>query len=261
MILACSSYGFTQFCDLTQEEFASQYLTLKPTKPATEPTYTYNETVLEDIPDSWDWRQHGAVNAIKNQEHCGSCWAFSATANIEGQYAINHGSLVSLSEQQLVDCDTNNEGCNGGWMVSAFLFLENNEGQEPTNDYPYSGQSQNCTFNKTEAVAFVKDYLNTTLDEGVIAEATYMVGPLSAAVDATGWQFYVSGISNDSECTSSVNHGVNIIGYDSENGQDYWIIRNCWGTTWGEEGYMRLVRGQGRCGINEYCSSSLLYSY
>jgi cathepsin F len=257
-------YGVTQFSDLSQEEFAKFYLTLKPEQAKVQASETYSESRLgdgEQQPSSWDWREHGAVNAIKNQEQCGSCWAFSATCNIEGQYFIDHGTLYSLSEQELVDCDTNDQGCGGGWMYDAYEWLEKAGGQMTEAEYPYTGNVTACVFNISEVVAKVKTSLNVTTSEIVIAEATWMVGPLATAVDATGWQFYKSGISNDPYCTSSVNHGVNIIGYgvDMNTNENYWIVRNCWGTTWGEEGYMKLIRGVGRCGINEYCSSAQLY--
>jgi len=156
--------------------------------------YTVTESTIDgEAPNSWDWRANGAVTNVNNQGQCGSCWAFSATANMEGQYFLSKsGALTSFSEQQIVDCDELCQGCNGGWMIDAFIWIGGNgtkvqKGLETLADYPYDAETGTCKFNAKKAVAFVSGYFNVSTNETLMLETTYTQGPLSVAVDASSW--------------------------------------------------------------------------
>ena len=261
-----AEYGITRFSDMTPEEFAIEYLGLKAsTNILTGPLKTIDESFLKDIPDLWDWRDHGAVTPVKNQVICGSCWAFSAVGNIEGQYFFKQNTLRNLSEQQLVDCDTLDQGCDGGQMQNAFTWLSENGGLEPTDYYPYFGFEGTCKINKGEQIVQLKGYMNITQDENVIAESLYQYGPLSTGVNGNKLQFYKSGIFSPKRCSTELDHGVLLVGYgtgdsdiEKEKDVDYWLVKNSWGADWGENGYFRIARGSGMCGINLDVSTSLL---
>ena len=259
-----SSYeeGITKFSDLTPFEFARQYLTLDVTQ------FDENEfTIAEErdlripntyLPKSFDWRSQKVVNSIKNQGSCGSCWAFATISNIESLYAIKHKKLLRFSEQQLVDCDNIDHSCNGGIMDNAFTWIKKNGGIEKEGDYPYVARKQTCKQNKSKLVAKVTGFekLGYT-DEQKIKSYLVSHGPLAIALNATPLQSYKSGIldKNASQCNpKSLNHGVVLVGYgyDTTTKKEYWIVRNSWGTNWGEKGYARVALGKGVCGINTY---------
>jgi len=219
-------------------------------------------------PDSVDWRTKGVVNPIKDQGQCGSCWAFSTTANVESMIALKSGTLTSLSEQFLVDCDHNcgqyrnmnacDQGCNGGLMPNAFKYIMQ-KGQPSEASYPYTARDGSC---KTVAPAGkVSNWEWVDEDEAAMAEYVATKGPISIAVDAQRWSFYNGGImSSSSICPrndETLDHGVAIVGYGTENGTPYWIIRNSWNTIWGEQGYGRIVRGKKFCGVQLFACSSV----
>merc|ERR1712151_366190 len=183
-----------------------------------------------DAPESYDWREHGAVTPVKNQAQCGSCWAFSPIANIEGQYFLKNKELKSFSEQELVDCDRKeDQGCNGGLMQNAFVFLEET-GFELESDYKYTGRDGKCQASEFTSQGKVASWKMINKDEGVIASTLASTGPLSAAVNATWFQFYMGGIMNPFICNpKSLDHGITLVGYGSEGSKDYWIIKNSWG--------------------------------
>jgi cathepsin F len=256
-------YGITKFADLTPEEFQRYYLGLNTSEAITVPPLEIIESLsLPDIPDSLDWRQLGAVTVPKAQAICGSCWAFSAAANIEGQYFLKQNMLRNFSEQELVDCDTLDQGCDGGYMQNAFTWLSQNGGLEPEENYPYFGIQGTCKINPAMQIVQIKGYLNISSDEGVIAEALYQYGPLSTGINGNKLQFYNSGIFSPSICKTALNHGVLFVGYGTAEvkgkSKDYWIIKNSWGADWGEQGYFRISRGTGKCGINLDVSTSVL---
>jgi cathepsin F len=256
-------YGVTPFMDLTPEEFQATYLNLnvnhlkklKFLNPNKVLTAKGNET-----PAAWDWREHGAVTPIKNQGFCGSCWAFSSTGNLEGQYFLSTGKLQAFSEQQLVDCDKVDQGCNGGLMEDAFRYL-NTSGIMAEEDYKYTGSDDSCKFNQTLVRAQVTGHrFANSQNETDIAQMLYENGPLAVAINANPLQFYFWGVFDpwfnwvcDPE---SLNHGVLLVGYGNNGSKDYWIVKNSWGSWWGESGYFRLVRGRGACGINTYVVSA-----
>jgi len=200
------------------------------------------------------------VSAVKDQGQCGSCWAFSTIANLEGAVAIRDKTSVTatFSEQQLVSCDTNDEGCNGGLMENAFQWLSDNDGSDSDKDYPYksgTGSSGTCKKGFTAQVKVAGSVFVDT-DEDAIKEFLFANGPLAVALNAEdSLMSYTSGIidMDENECNpENLDHGVAIVGYGTEDGQDYWIVRNSWGASWGEKGYFRMARGKGVCGINTH---------
>merc|ERR1712070_93568 len=207
-----------------------------------------------NLDSSYDWRDHGAVNPIKDQGQCGSCWAFSTVANIEGVGAVETGKLLSLSEQQLVDCDTADSGCNGGLPSNAFQFMiDQGMGLEGESAYPYTAADGSCHKSQSQEKAFIKSWHQISTDETQIAASLQQYGPLSIGINANTLQFYSGGVANPSKilCNpAALDHGVAIVGFGSDSGSDYWTIRNSWGSSWGEAGYFRMVRGSGACGLN-----------
>ena len=224
-------------------------------------------------PSNWDWRDHGIVGPIKDQKQCGSCWAFSAVGALESQVMKLLSKTVSLSEQNMVDCvkdvlspDNKSlccDGCNGGEMYSVYQYLANNQGgrDDTELEYPYTGVDQSCNPIKDMTQLSVKGFVSVPSDEEMMKHVLYNVGPLSVGVCANWeWQSYLYGIYSPTseECGQEIedqDHGVILVGYGSENGTDYWIVRNSWGTMWGEEGYMRLARGINACGV----ANSVIY--
>ena len=217
---------------------------------------------LAASPISWDWRTQGAVTAVKNQGSCGSCWAFVAAANLEGLYYIKNKVLNIFSEQQMLDCDNRNSGCNGGNVSVALTYIKNVGGLQLTSSYgPYAGRKKTCTFNAAKAVVKVKGYVNVSTVETTIRDYLYANGPLPVAINAKPLQTYRSGILNlnAASCSPTIlNHAVVIVGYGTENGVDYWILKNSWGSTWGEKGYFRVARGYGVCGMNRFVYNAVL---
>jgi len=244
--------ALNEFADLTQEEFKKAYLGFKPKSVATKgaPKVDSNPSNNNNI----DWRKQGAVTPVKNQGQCGSCWSFSTTGSIEGAYAIKNGKLVSFSEQQLVDCSGSygNMGCNGGLMDNAFKYVEK-YGLTTEAAYPYTardGKCQSFTAVSGSKIASYQDAQQSVA--GVMA--LLQNGPVSIAIEAdqTSFQYYSGGILQ-SGCGTSLDHGVLIVGAGTENNVDYWIVKNSWGSSWGENGYIRIKRSDsngGVCGVN-----------
>uniref|UniRef100_A0A672JWM3 Cathepsin 12 n=1 Tax=Sinocyclocheilus grahami TaxID=75366 RepID=A0A672JWM3_SINGR len=191
--------------------------------------------------------------------YCGSCWAFSTTGAIEGQMFKKTGRLVSLSEQQLVDCSRSygTYGCSGAWMANAYDYVIH-KGLESSDTYPYtSADTQPCFYDRSSVVTRISDYrFIPARDEQALADAVATIGPITVAIDADhpSFLFYSSGIYKESNCNpNNLNHAVLVVGYGSEGGKDYWIIKNSWGTGWGDGGYMRMIRnGKNTCGIASY---------
>uniref|UniRef100_A0A668V0L9 Cathepsin L.1 n=1 Tax=Oreochromis aureus TaxID=47969 RepID=A0A668V0L9_OREAU len=208
------------------------------------------------LPDTVDWRDKGYVTEVKDQKQCGSCWAFSATGALEGQHFRKTGKLVSLSEQQLVDCSSNfgNSGCMGGWMDFAFKYIKYNRGIDTEESYPYEAKNGLCRYNHDSIGATCSGYIIVKrFEEQALKEAVATVGPISVTIDASrpSFQLYESGVYYDDGCGSIfLNHAVLAVGYGTENGHDYWLVKNSWGLGWGEKGYIRMSRNKkNQCGI------------
>ncbi|XP_039014599.1 cysteine protease XCP1-like [Hibiscus syriacus] len=259
-----SSYwlGLNEFADLSHEEFKSKYLGLKSQvfrKKQSPTDFTYRDVV--DLPKSVDWRKKGAVTPVKNQGSCGSCWAFSTVAAVEGINKIVTGNLTSLSEQELIDCDTSfNSGCNGGLMDYAFEFIVANGGLRKEEDYPYLMEEGTCEEKKEEMdLVTISGYHDVPKNDEQSLLKALAHQPLSVAIEASGrdFQFYSGGVFNGL-CGTELDHGVAVVGYGTSKGVDYIIVKNSWGPRWGEKGYVRMKmktgKPEGLCGINKMAS-------
>ncbi|XP_056154940.1 cathepsin S-like [Lampris incognitus] len=209
----------------------------------------------QTLPPSVDWRKKGLVTEVKMQGSCGSCWAFSAVGALEGQLKRTTGTLLSLSPQNLVDCSNKygNHGCNGGFMANAFKYVIINQGIDSEAAYPYMGRGGRCKYNAKNRAANCSSYVFLPEgDEDVLKEALALVGPISVAIDASQpkFVFYRHGVYRDHACTKDVNHGVLAVGYGTENGRDYWLVKNSWGIHYGDGGYIKMARNKrNQCGI------------
>ncbi|KAK9667331.1 hypothetical protein RND81_14G248800 [Saponaria officinalis] len=265
-----AEHGVTWFSDLTPDEFTTRFLGLKLKYPA----HAHKAAILptDDLPLDFDWRHHGAVTPPKDQGGCGSCWSFSATGALEGAHFLATGKLVSLSEQQLMDCDREcdpegepddcDAGCAGGLMNNAFEYLLKSGGLMSEDDYPYTAWDGTCKFDKTKIAARIANYSVVPADEGQMAANLIKYGPLPVGINARYMSSYVSGVSCPQVCSDNLEHGVLIVGYGSSGyspyrGQKkpYWIIKNSWGKYWGEDGYYKLCTGYNLCGINNLVST------
>ncbi|CAB1334356.1 unnamed protein product [Coregonus sp. 'balchen'] len=214
---------------------------------------------LHNLEASMDMHTYDlGMNHMGDMGSCGSCWAFSSVGALEGQLMKTTGKLIDLSPQNLVDCSSKygNKGCNGGFMDQAFQYVIDNQGIDSDQSYPYKGVQQQCSYNPAQRAANCSRYsFLPEGDEGALKEALATIGPISVAIDATRplFAFYRSGIYNDPTCTKKVNHAVLAVGYGTLGGQDYWLLKNSWGLSWGDQGYIRMSRNKdNQCGIALY---------
>jgi cathepsin L len=249
-------YSYTtalnQFADMTNAEFIKVHTGYK----APSSNRVASNLSNGSNPSTVDWTTKGAVTPVKNQGQCGSCWAFSTTGSTEGANFIKTGKLVSLSEQQLVDCSASfgNQGCNGGLMDNGFKYIQAN-GICSEADYPYTGVGGTCQKTCTPAV-HISGYTDVPTKNLDALETAAASTPVSIAVDASGlgWQLYSGGIYKGGliPCGTSLDHGVLLVGYDTSD-KAYWKVKNSWGNTWGESGFIRLAKttgtGSGTCGL------------
>ncbi len=249
--------GINQFTDLTPEEFRAQYINggLR-TEVGSYGCKSFSSSASV-APASIDWRTKGAVTSVKDQGQCGSCWTFSSTGAVEGAWAISTGKLVDLAEQELVDCATGisygSHGCNGGQMEGAFKYIIEH-GQCALSSYPYTAKDGSCQ--KCTAVAHISSCSDVKPNDQISLKAAVAQQPVAIAIEADTryFQSYSSGVLTSSSCGTNLDHGVLIVGYGAENGQDYWLVKNSWGTTWGDKGYVKIARSSstndaGICGI------------
>ncbi|GJP46868.1 hypothetical protein CLOM_g6120 [Closterium sp. NIES-68] len=279
-----AEHGVTPFSDLTPEEFAKTHLGLLPVNSAKSARSSLLESLkaeggLErselptgDLPSEFDWREKGAVTGVKNQGMCGSCYAFSAVGALEGAHYLATGELLNLSEQQIVDCDHNcdpkekeacDSGCGGGLMNNVFRYIQKAGGLQTEQEYGYTGREGRCQFDSGRVAARVESFVEVPQKDDQMQAHLVKYGPLAVALNANWMQSYVKGVSCPLLCNRhALNHGVLMVGYGSHGFsparlryKDYWVIKNSWGSSWGEQGYYKLCRGKDECGIDSYVSA------
>ncbi|KAJ4822695.1 putative cysteine protease rd19d [Turnera subulata] len=270
-------HGVTPFMDLTEEEFEKMYTGFlgggsQVVDGGVEGEGVKSFVDVSGLPGSFDWREKGAVTDVKMQGACGSCWAFSTTGSVEGANFLATGKLLNLSEQQLVDCDSTcdktdkracDNGCGGGLMTNAYRYLIEAGGLQEESSYPYTGKKGECKFDPEKVAVKVANFTNIPIDENQIAANLVLNGPLAVGLNAVFMQTYIGGVSCPLICGKRwINHGVLLVGYGARGYsilrfgyKPYWIIKNSWGKQWGEQGYYRLCRGHGMCGMNKMVSA------
>ena len=241
--------GVTPFADMTNTEFASMYASsslLKPVmiKPA--------NPVLDIAFETVDWREKGAVSPVKNPGPSAECWALSAMDAMESGNFIANGKMVLVSEQQLLDCVSHTSESRGGMVTSAFDYVKQ-KGICSSSDYPYSGKHETCKDSSCTPAFHITGYEKVTPDDGKALKAAVYKTPVVVHIDASSriFQMYKSGVIDSPDCGTQLNHAVVAVGYTDE----YWILKNSWGSMWGEKGYLRIAyseTGSGICGINLY---------
>jgi len=259
-------YGVTKFMDLTAAEF-NGYKGYMPSQERGVPTLdqmTPSEYVASPCTtSSCDWRTAGAITPVKNQGQCGSCWAFSATEGLESGWFLGGNALVSLAPQQLVSCDKTDAGCNGGDLPTAYKYIEGAGGLESEKQYPYTsggGSNSACKFNSKDIVAKMQGWSYAippcygdckSQNENNLKTAVAANGPSSICVNAESWQFYLKGVmkSGCPSAYSTLDHCVQLVGYNSAGALNYWIIKNSWAADWGEQGYIYVQIGKNLCGV------------
>jgi len=240
--------GINQFTDMTYEEFSNAVLMQTVTPNDAEPIMQMKKAT-SNSPSHHDWRDEGILNPVKDQKSCGSCWAFSAVGSLEAAWARAGNELISLSEQELVDCGAGD--CNGGWVDRAFDTILAQGGEMLEVDYPYTAHNGNgCKYDPAKKAASMSGYKRISGD--ITADSVYENGPHSIYLYAnSNFQHYSSGIFHDSTCNKhSYNHAVINVGYNTDEG--YWIVRNSWGGSWGEEGHIRIKSGENICNCEKY---------
>ena len=248
--------GINQFTDLTPQEFKDQYVGGLKAEVGSYGCGSFSSSGA-GLPASVDWRTKGAVTSVKDQGQCGSCWTFSATGAVEGAWALAKGQLIDLSEQELVDCATGisygSHGCSGGQMEGAFKFIIQN-GQCSLSSYPYTAKDGTCQ--KCSAVAHISSCSDVKPNDHISLTAAVAKQPIAVAIEADTryFQSYSGGILTSTSCGTNLDHGVLVVGYGTENGIDYYLVKNSWGTSWGDKGYVKIARSKstndpGICGI------------
>jgi len=254
--------GINKFADLTNEEFLKLYTGTIPREEVRNLKVNPEAGPTEyPLPESLDWRYYDVVTEVKNQGQCGSCWAFSTIGTIEGAHARRTGNLVSLSEQNLIDCVYENSGCNGGFPYKALMHVINNGGVDTEESYPYEAYQGQCRYDVNNVGSTITEaYQVKEGDEADLKRALAIYVPVSVCIDASHYSFqlYQSGVYYEAQCNPLVmEHAVLAVGYDTdENGQDYWIVKNSWGTDWGMNGYINMARN-----ANNHCGIATMASY
>jgi len=248
--------ALNKFADLTNEEFGAIYANAKPAPEVVVEENLVSFSDVDDIPSSWDWRDKGAVTPIKNQEQCGSCWAFATVATTEGLYFLNGNTLTSFSEQQIVDCDTGGDGCGGGWPYQAMAYVAKS-GLETEAEYPYTGVNGQCKYNEADAIktgVTGAGFVTPKSPEDLMAAIVQQPVAIIVEADQDAFQLYSTGVITTG-CGVSLDHAITAIGYGPYDNQGAFTVKNSWGTDWGVQGYVYISNstqynsGLGACGI------------
>jgi len=237
-------FGFTQFSDMSPREFKTKQTGLKLKNPK-EKNFEKREEFQPS--QNIDWVAAGKTTPVKNQQQCGSCWAFSATEEIESAMLIAGGNPQGGAPQEIVDCDTNDSGCNGGDPAEAMQWIIQQGGQDAESCYPYTAQDGTCASAQCTPVNKISSTQSIAQSESAIYQAL-QGAPLSICCDASAWQNYNGGVLAGSSCGDNVDHAIQLTGYSTSQG-GYWIVRNSWGADWGEQGFIWLQYGQNTCDI------------
>jgi len=257
--------GHNAYSDLTWDQFQQTHmgeLYLNRAPKNVQRVHLKGDALGAPLADAVDWVSKGAVTPVKNQGRCGSCWAFSTTGSVEGAYQIANGNLVSLSEEDLVQCDHNGDnGCNGGLMDNAFEWIHKN-GIAAESAYPYTsgtGTTGTCSKAKeAKPVVTVSSFRDVPKQDEDALKSAVSKQPVSIAIEAdkSAFQLYKGGVLDNPACGEKLDHGVLVVGYgtDDSSGKDYWKVKNSWGATWGEQGFIRMVRGKNMCGVASQAS-------
>ncbi|XP_013415099.1 cathepsin L1-like [Lingula anatina] len=256
--------GINEYADMSTEEFVQTMNGYVMSNGTSGSVFLAPSQV--QVPDEVDWRKEGYVTEVKNQGHCGSCWAFSTTGSLEGQHFKKTGTLTSLSEQNLVDCSRKygNMGCKGGLMDNGFKYIRDNNGIDTEASYPYTAKTGLfCHFRTASVGATCTGYTDIKRgSESDLQAAVATVGPISVAIDAghKSFQLYKRGVYSERACSSKkLDHGVLVVGYGTDNGQEYWLVKNSWGPSWGMDGYVEMSRNKNnQCGIATQASYPLV---
>ncbi|KAM9838741.1 cathepsin S, ortholog 1 isoform 2-T2 [Aulostomus maculatus] len=240
----------------TAEEVNERLNGLKMEEPERSSNLTFKEVGGFTLPQSVDWRKEGLVSPVQNQGLCGSCWAFSSLGALEGQMKKQTGILVPLSPQNLVDCSNGdgNHGCRGGYITKSYRYIIRNQGVDSEGFYPYEHQNGKCRYSAEGKAGYCSTFhMLPQGDEKMLQVAVATVGPIAVAMNAMlpSFHLYRGGLYNVPGCNPKlVNHAVLVVGYGSDGGEDFWLVKNSWGTAWGEDGFIRIARNKNNlCGI------------
>jgi len=245
-----ATFGVTKFSDLHPNEFKAKYLMPKRNNVVHPDAPKATTKKVNALPTSFDWYGTDKVTPVKNQEQCGSCWAFSCTETVESVWAVAGHTIPVLSEQQIVDCDTLDDGCEGGWPYDAYKYLISAGGQDSEASYPYTGEDGTCSFKKADIEATISSWKYVTQNKNETEMAEYVMNnsPISVCVDAETWQLYQNGVIS-TNCGKEIDHCVQITGWNVESGMTAWHVRNSWGADWGMSGYLWVKMGGNICDI------------
>jgi len=252
-----ANYGVTKFSDLSPEEF-KMYLTSRPSTIPVDKREVLPRSFVS-APDSFDWRNQSKVTDVKDQGQCGSCWAFSVTENVESVWMISKkldaSSMETLAPQQIVDCDTSDDGCNGGDTPTAYEYIIKAGGLDTERSYPYKAEDGRCAFKSADVYSTISNFKYATKNKNEAEIKTNLVAwaPLSICVDAESWQDYSDGVMTHKECGKTLDHCVQLTGYNG----NAWSVRNSWGGDWGESGYIRLEYGFNTCGMADEATTAI----
>ncbi|XP_034161669.2 cathepsin O [Pangasianodon hypophthalmus] len=255
-------YGVNQFSVFSTQQFKDLYLRAHPDKVPRYRFFQHGRLGASNYPRKFDWRDHGAVGPVYNQKSCGACWAFSVVSAVESVRVKDGGKFQELSVQQVIDCAYKSQGCDGGSTVSTLHWLKQS-GEKLVNEteYPYKAETGVCQiFPRSDGGVSVKDYaaFDFSGQEEEMSRRLVDWGPLVVIVDAVSWQDYQGGIIQHHCSPGHANHAVLITGYDTTGEVPFWIVRNSWGTAWGDEGYVYVKMGENMCGVADSVAAVFL---